>query len=481
MSERRFAILIASSRFPDDPKLEDLRCPENDVDGLNEILTSKDHGEFTDTFVLKNKPHHQVLRNIESVLNDASKEDLVLIYYSGHGKLDRAGRLHLATVDTEVGTLQSTSIPAERIRSLIDNSSCNKLVIILDCCYGGAVGKDFFKGDFDGQLQVLSSEGRGIYILSASTATQMATEKESDKYGLLTKHIIHGIKEGEADLNEDGRVSIADLYKYVQEKVTQESAQKPMHWGIDVFGELFIARSGKTPSEKRSKLIREMLFDLAKEGILPDRITTEAISLLNKEPEQLSAKDQKRLALLDALYRKEIGVGNFIEKWNDKVPPPPPPPIRRNLIFGVPIGLTLLLLLVVVASIIINGDNKQPPSPEDSRLQVVELLQQNADGWNTNNIDLVIRAFHKRAKIVIQEQPPLSRDEYRENVRNKINNQRVRYYNFTNFGMEGNQAWLDCTIEIVRGPHDPGEWHKPANFKFIWENGRWYILVARAR
>ena len=68
MSERRFGILIASSRFPDEPKLEDLRFPENDVDGLNELLASQDHGQFTQTFVLKNKFHHEILLKINHLI-----------------------------------------------------------------------------------------------------------------------------------------------------------------------------------------------------------------------------------------------------------------------------------------------------------------------------------------------------------------------------------------------------------------------------
>lgn len=38
MIEERRAILIASSQFPAEPKLPRLRCPENDVEGLNKLL-----------------------------------------------------------------------------------------------------------------------------------------------------------------------------------------------------------------------------------------------------------------------------------------------------------------------------------------------------------------------------------------------------------------------------------------------------------
>ncbi len=33
MNGKRYGILIANSRFPEEPKLTDLRCPENDADG----------------------------------------------------------------------------------------------------------------------------------------------------------------------------------------------------------------------------------------------------------------------------------------------------------------------------------------------------------------------------------------------------------------------------------------------------------------
>lgn len=55
MTEQRYAILIASSQFEDD-NLQKLKCPENDVDGLDRILKSKEYGNFSNTFPLKNSP-----------------------------------------------------------------------------------------------------------------------------------------------------------------------------------------------------------------------------------------------------------------------------------------------------------------------------------------------------------------------------------------------------------------------------------------
>jgi hypothetical protein len=60
------------------------------------------------------------------------------------------------------------------------------------------------------QLQRVSG-GRGTYILTASTGLQVAQERESDGYGLLTKHIIHGVRQGAADLDRDGLITMDEL------------------------------------------------------------------------------------------------------------------------------------------------------------------------------------------------------------------------------------------------------------------------------
>src|SRR4051794_21670960 len=128
MSQQYYAILIANSRFPQDLNISTLRCPENDVDALHELFTSEIHGFFTRAYMLKNLDSKSVERKIHEVLNVAAKEDLLLIYYSGHGKLDRHGKLYLATSDTEEPFLKSTSISLEHIRNLIEDTRSSKVV-----------------------------------------------------------------------------------------------------------------------------------------------------------------------------------------------------------------------------------------------------------------------------------------------------------------------------------------------------------------
>jgi len=313
MGERRYAILIASSKYKD-PTLQDLLCPENDVDGLNDVLTSENYGQFTKTYVLKNCPHSHVLLKINQVLKQVDKNDFVLIYYSGHGTSNRIGKLHLTTTNTMVNSLESTSIPIENIRNCIDVSPSNKIALLLDSCFSGAAGNAFIKSGVGDQLQ-LSLSGRGIYIMTSSTGIQTALEKEGDMYSVFTKNIIEGITSGNADLDNNGLISMDEIYKYVHDHVLDESHQEPMRWNLDVQGDLVIAKTSKYKKEEHNKQIRQMLLDQSSKGLLPDSILTRSLKIISTDCGQLSNIDLRYATLIDKYFYKKIELNEFIEEW----------------------------------------------------------------------------------------------------------------------------------------------------------------------
>jgi len=329
---RRTAILIAASEFPEEPSLQSLRCPKNDVAGLAEALTSPDFGLFTDPLTFINEPSHSTLRAVNRVFKEAGRDDQILIYYSGHGKQDGAGNLYLATSDTEADTLETSSIAVGTLRRLIDNYACKQVALILDCCFGGAVSKDFLKGGVDDHLKQ-TFHGRGIYILTASTATQTAREKEGDDYSLFTKHIIQGIRQGEADHDDDGLISLDDLYEYVKTRVPKEAPQYPTKWEFGVQGNsLFIARAARTFSPERLRAFREKIKSVD-DYLLPD-VFDQAYKVIR---ENQPKRDKEFFDLLEALCEERMTIGEFSSRWLDLAPASKlereknaPPPRQEN-------------------------------------------------------------------------------------------------------------------------------------------------------
>src|SRR5215470_5675185 len=307
---RRKAIMIAASEFPEEPSLQTLRCPKNDVKGLAEALTSPDFGMFTDPLTFINEPSHSTLRAVNRVFKEASRDDQILIYYSGHGKPDAAGHLHLATSDTEVDALETSSIAIGTLRQLIDNYACKQVALILDCCFGGAVGKDFLKSGVDDHLKQ-TFHGRGIYILTASTATQTAREKEGDDYSLFTKHILQGVRQGEADHDDDGLISLDDLYEYVKTRVPKEAPQYPTKWEFGVQGNsLFIARAVRTYSPDRLRAFKQKIKD-DEDYLLPEVFEQAYRVVRENQPK----RDKDFFALLEELCDGRARHGEFNARW----------------------------------------------------------------------------------------------------------------------------------------------------------------------
>ncbi len=309
-----YAILIGNSIFPEESKLTELRCPEHDVEAVDAVLRDPAFGGFTQTFSFPNRPSHEILPELNRILSAARKDDLVLVYYSGHGKRNSSGHLCLTTHNTTFSALEATSIPTSFLKYLFDQSNSRRKVLLLDCCYSGLIGTAFVpKGDVDSQLQDMS--GEGTFIMTASTGIEVAVEKEGDRLGLFTKHLVEGIRSGEADTNEDGWVDMQELYEYVHEQVRAEGIQEPMQWGLDAKGRILIARSGKIPREKQLREAKRRLFELAAEERLTESIVFEAVNVLAIPRQEMTARDQECSLLVRQLVSAKISPPVFIEQW----------------------------------------------------------------------------------------------------------------------------------------------------------------------
>lgn len=310
MSERKLAVLIGSSEFPKSAgALAPLRCPGRDVAALREIFLDTDRCWFHQVDVLDNQPHHEILVRINEVLRDASKEDLVLIYYSGHGKLDADSNLYLAAANTDPTLLRSTAVPIAAIRDFLVSSRCARFILILDCCYSGAAAAD---------LQTFS-EGLGAsvgrYIVAASTAIQRAEEKEGEEFSVFTKHLIDGLRSGSADVDGDGLISMDELFEYVRGRMAQETLQAPMRWSFGSAGCLIMAQTEQIQTARLRRQAQLRLDTARLKDELPAPILERAEFLLSLSDQELRSQKNGTAALFHQWAAQSITTQSFIEQW----------------------------------------------------------------------------------------------------------------------------------------------------------------------
>jgi uncharacterized caspase-like protein len=373
---KKYAILIGNSQFPDEidkSKLPNLACPERDVDGLSTVLASE-RGEF-EVLPLKNKPHYEILDKLQDVVNQAKQGDLLLIYYSGHGKPNKAGILHLTTFDTVVNKLESRAIPINRVYDILGTGKAKKIVIILDCCYSGAAGQGF-KGTVDDQLQQLNN-ARGTYLVTASTELQVAHENAEEGLSLFTKHLIAGLETGEADKDGDGWVSMNELYDYVHAKVIAEKpTQQPTKHVKEERGGLLIAKSGQDSRKVRAEKIRLYLLDLEKDDEGIAEIRPEAVAIARMETSKLSAQQLAKNQLLTDFLNRNLTMGQFVLQWerlNQK-----PQPVKEehekywSKVFKT-VKYWLVVLGVLIVIVVIESVNRMPLVNETEKQKQLDI------------------------------------------------------------------------------------------------------------
>jgi hypothetical protein len=198
----------------------------NDIDALSDILGDPELGGF-EIRPFRDAASGEIKAAIEEELNHAGRGDLVLIVYAGHGKLDRSGKLFLATADTRTTALLASSIPTQQIRDMVANSDCDAVVLLLDCCYSGVATE--LRGGVESELRSLQ-KASGFYILSASSQIETASETETSTngsavMGRFTSALVEGIRTGAADHDKDGEITLGDLVRYVRQSVKHQTPQ----------------------------------------------------------------------------------------------------------------------------------------------------------------------------------------------------------------------------------------------------------------
>jgi hypothetical protein len=245
MAGRRTALLVATDRYQD-PGLRRLNAPTQDAEALKRVLEDPDIAGF-DVTLLLNEPLHVVGEAVGELYESRGRQDLTLLYFSGHGLKDDAGRLYLAMTNTRRESLLFTALSAHQIDEAIDSCASRQKVLVLDCCYSGAFPSGrIAKGD--SQVHALEQfQGRGRVVLTASDATQYSFEGDrvigSGSRSVFTKYFVEGLETGQADLDQDGNISLDELYSYVHDRVIEEMPQQRPKKQEHVEGRIIVGRN----------------------------------------------------------------------------------------------------------------------------------------------------------------------------------------------------------------------------------------------
>jgi uncharacterized caspase-like protein len=220
----KVALLIGVSEYREG--LKPLPAALKDVAAMQEVLQNPEMGGFDEVKPLINPNRSRMEEEIEIWLKDRQPDDLLLLFFSGHGVKDESRELYFATCNTRKDQrgelIKSTAVPASFVRSCLKRCKSKRQVVILDCCFSGAFGDLLAKDDGDVDLESLLGTEGGV-VLTSSSSLQYSFEQKGSDLSIYTRYLVEGIRTGAADQDGDGAVSVDELHQFASKKV-QEAA-----------------------------------------------------------------------------------------------------------------------------------------------------------------------------------------------------------------------------------------------------------------
>jgi uncharacterized caspase-like protein len=314
---RRLALLVATCSYQD-VELQQLTAPGHDAEALAEVLCDPDIAGF-DVTVKINEPHHVVGQAIGEFYHRCRRDDLTLLYFTGHGLKDDQGRLYLAMTDTRHDQLLFTGLSANQINEAMEASSSRQNLLILDCTFSGAfpIGETPIA---DSKVHTLQRfEGQGRVVLTASDAIQYSLEgdqvTDEGSGSVFTRFLVEGLTTGEADLDGDGNIALDELYAYAYDHVIAAEPGRHPQMLEHVEGRIVLAENIKwalpdhirygiqSPSKMQRLAALEELKHLHVVG--NDRVRAEVVN----QTRGLAEDDSKSVSIAASELLATLGAG----------------------------------------------------------------------------------------------------------------------------------------------------------------------------
>jgi len=243
----RWAVVIGISDYKYDTRwdrrkgIPDLQFADRDAKAFAEFLMSPQGAAFQPDHVLlltnKKATVNEVRNAIGGFLAKSLEDDLVIIFYAGHGVPDPENpeNLYLACYDTVPGKYYGTAFPMWGIDDALRRTIHSKRVFVFaDACHsagvGGARGKSASK-KFNEYMDRLAGSKEGVTKITASRADELSLEKDylGGGHGVFTYYLLAALQ-GEADDNKDGFVTMVEAYDYLYDKVRSETRHSQKPW-----------------------------------------------------------------------------------------------------------------------------------------------------------------------------------------------------------------------------------------------------------
>lgn len=205
-----WAVVIGVAQYNHMPVL---RYTDDDAYRMYAFFKSPEGGALDDDHIRilidEDATRENILNTMNDVYGKAGKNDLILLYFSGHGL-----RGSFLPIDFDGF---NNKLYHDEINRIFKNSQAKLKLCIADACHSGSLlasRGDMIPETIQTFYQSLAEAGPGSALLMSSKSDETSLESKGLRQGVFSHFLIRGLK-GEADSNNDGIVSIQELYNFI--------------------------------------------------------------------------------------------------------------------------------------------------------------------------------------------------------------------------------------------------------------------------
>lgn len=150
----------------------------------------------------------------------------VYVFYSGHGYPGQDGNsLYILPYGADKDLISKTAINQHEIIASIQNTQPRTVTMFLDSCYSGQTrGGDILIAGARPIAPKISANSypQNFTVISASANDQISSSSPDLKHGIFSYYLMKGM-EGDADLNKDGKITVAEMQEYLTDMVGRQA------------------------------------------------------------------------------------------------------------------------------------------------------------------------------------------------------------------------------------------------------------------
>ena len=236
---------IGSNTFNDDNY--NLKYAAKDANDITSLFSNtKEFKEIKSSSITGD---NVTIANINKSINElksANINDVVIIFFAGHGVLDQNLDYYLSTYNMNFDNPKENGLNFDLFENKLSLLKCRHKLLLIDACHSGELDKDeiekiekenteenedllvFRSGqsaigliggksafELSKNIFVDLRSNSGIITISSAGAAEYALEGEKWKNGAFTYCLLKGIIDKEADFNNDKKINTNELQKYL--------------------------------------------------------------------------------------------------------------------------------------------------------------------------------------------------------------------------------------------------------------------------